>query len=211
MRIPISLAVPSVIGALFFLIVSGILAQEAETPAIIYFTTQAESDLQRSTEAMVIEDQDELEKLEGFDALILDDSSITLIDQKWLTEQINNGAVIAFINTSVADAAELMENPCLINEDFEGDENAYIIASQHRYGVNADEVEQVWADNMKSCSDDDETDTPAQRRRIKGFVSTGYGFVFEDDGTPDDFSRSLNSAVRQMQRTKAWALNQGKR
>ena len=211
MRIPGKVAVPSIIGMLLLLLVSSVLAQEAEIPTIVYFTTQVQSDLQNSTEAMIIEDHDELEKLERIDALILDDSSITLIDQKWLTEQINNGAVIAFINTSVDDAAELMENPCLINEDFEANEYSYIIASQHRVGANADEVERVWAAEIKSCSEDDETDTPTtQRGRIKGFVSTGYGLTFEDHGTPDDFSRSLNSAVRQMQRTKAWALNQGK-
>lgn len=199
----------SIIGALLIVLVSSVLTQGTESPVIVYFTTQAQSELQRSTEAIVVEDHDELEKLEEVDAIILDDSSITLIDQKWLTQQINNGAVIAFINTSVYEAAELMENPCLTNEKFEANESSYIIVSQHRYGVNAEEVERVWAAEMKSCSDDDATDAPV--RGIKAFVSTGYSSVFEDKGNPDDFNKSLHSTIHQMQHTKAWALGQERR
>ncbi|MCU0497729.1 MAG: hypothetical protein MUF87_10290 [Anaerolineae bacterium] len=191
--------------------ITSLVTAHADPYQIIYFTTQPETANSRlsatrlgeTDQVQVISDLESLETIDAIDALILDDTTIDSVDQTWLLERVfEDHMVIALINVSPEASADLLANPCLTNDTFNVNPNAYIIASQHRYGENPADVERAWIYQMIGCGAELEAPRAPRGHRM-GFVTIGYGASYEDNGTLDDFLTQVIDAIDQAHKLQA--------
>ncbi|MFN8529139.1 MAG: hypothetical protein U0670_11040 [Anaerolineae bacterium] len=92
--------------------------------------------------------------ISGLNGLVLHASALDVIDEAWVAERYRAGLVIAGINIPVEELANLIDNPCLSNNEFAGEPyrtDFFISTYEVVIGDNLSESQQVIDNQHRIC------------------------------------------------------------
>lgn len=112
-------------------------------------------------------------------AIILDTSSIEIVDTLWLAEKYRQGITIAFVNVSSSRAARILQDKCVLHSNISGVDD-FIVATLYIEGESADEVGRLRQHHQDTCG---ETQEPLNDITSPLYRYYGYSSGFLPDGS----------------------------
>lgn len=113
--------------------------------------------LESSFQANFVSTWDEVidaEGMSGLDGLVIHASALATIDDVWVSEHYRAGLVVAGINIPVEEMANLIDNPCLSNDEFANEPYStdfFISTYEFVIGDNLSESQEVVANQHRFC------------------------------------------------------------
>jgi|SRR5690606_31824777 len=89
------------------------------------------------------------------DALIIHNSKLGEVDRNWVSEAYRRGVVIAGINLSGQQIADLVGNPCIARDSFAADTSSpmFVMVSSSVSGENPEDIGKVVSTITQSCGE----------------------------------------------------------